>query len=96
MPRIATQFDNDAVRLPFDFTEIVASFAPRPFLAVAATGDTDFDVTGVVDVIKSAGSVYRVFNEADRLQAVYPEGPHDFPPHAREQAYEFLDRHLMR
>ena len=96
MPRIATQFDNDAERVPFDFTEIVASFAPRPFLAIAATGDTDFDVTGVQDVIESAGLVYRVFDEADRLQAVYPDGPHDFPPHAREQAYEFLDRHLMQ
>jgi hypothetical protein len=80
--------------LPFDFTEVVGSFAPRPFLACAATGDRDFDVRGVRDVIQAARSIYTLFGKADCLQAMYPEGPHDFSPNARERAYEFLDRHL--
>jgi dienelactone hydrolase len=94
MPRIATEFGNDVERLPFDFTEIVASFAPRPFLAVAATDDHDFDVGGVRDVIESAAAIYRLFGKADHLQAVYPDSPHDFPADARQMAYSFLDRHL--
>jgi hypothetical protein len=36
MPRIASVYRNDPDRVPFDFTEIVASFAPRAFLACAA------------------------------------------------------------
>jgi len=94
MPRIATIYKNEAKRLPFDFAEIVGSFAPRPFLACAATNDRDFDVSGVRDVIQAVRPVYTLLGKADCLQAIYPEGPHDFPPHARKRAYEFLDKHL--
>lgn len=96
MPRIATEFNSDADRVPFDFTEIVGSFAPRPFLAVAATKDRDFDVTGVQDVIKSAKPVYRLLGKDAHLQSLYPDSPHDFPTAARQHAYEFLDAHLRR
>ncbi len=94
MPRIATTYGNDANRLPFDFGELVASFAPRPFLAIATTDDRDFDVDGVRDVLKTARPVYALLGKPEHLQAVYPTGPHDFPPDARKQAYEFLDQHL--
>ena len=95
MPRIATVFGNNADRVPFDFTEIVGSFAPRPFLAVAAIGDRDFDVSGVRDAIQSARSVYKLFGKTNHLQAHYPNTPHDFPLQARQRAYTFLDKHLQ-
>ena len=94
MPRIGTVYKNDADRVPFDFTEIVASFAPRPFLACAATDDADFKVSGVQDVMKSAAEIYKLFDSVDLLQAVYPDSKHDFPPDARKRAYDFLDAHL--
>ena len=94
MPRIASIYKNNADRLPFDFSEIVAAFAPRAFLASAATGDRDFDVSGVRDVIQSAASIYKLLGRPDALQAIYPESKHDFPPAARRRAYEFLDTHL--
>jgi len=95
MPRIADRYGNDADRVPFDFTEIVASFAPRPFLACAATGDSDFDVSGVRDVLRSAGPVYGLLGVSDHLAAEYPVSPHDFPDATRARAYEFLDKHLQ-
>ncbi|MGI8978067.1 MAG: DUF2920 family protein [Pirellulaceae bacterium] len=96
MPRIKTLFENDAKKMPFDFSVIVASLAPRPFLAVAATQDNDFDVSGVRDVMQAAASVYELHSKREHLQALYPESPHDFPMDARQKAYEFLDAHLMR
>jgi lysophospholipase L1-like esterase/cephalosporin-C deacetylase-like acetyl esterase len=96
MPLIKTVFGNDAKKMPFDFTEVVASLAPRPFLAVAATKDNDFDVSGVRDVMKSAAPVYELLGKKSNLQASYPESPHDFPKEAREEAYKFLDRHLKQ
>ncbi len=54
------QLNGDANQVPFDFTEIVASFAPRPFLAVAAIGDSDFDVSGVRGVIDAAQPIYEL------------------------------------
>jgi dienelactone hydrolase len=96
MPRIKTQFGNDAKKIPFDFQEIVASFAPRAFLASAAEKDDDFDVSGVRDVMAIARPIYKLHNAEDRLSANYYAGPHAFPPAARKTAYEFLDRHLRK
>lgn len=94
MPRIASIYKNDARRMPFDFTEIVASLAPRAFLACAATKDNDFDVAGVRDVMASARPIYELHKAKDALQAYYPEAPHSFPADARKQAYEFLAKRL--
>ena len=95
MPRIETVYGNDAARLPFDFTEIVAALAPRPFLACAAERDDDFDAGGVRDVLGSARPVYELHSAADCLEGYYPDAPHSFPADARQRAYEFLDRALM-
>jgi len=94
MPRIKTEFANDARKVPFDFTEIVAAFAPRPFLACAAEGDTDFDVSGVRDVMAEARKVYALHGAEKGLTGYYPKAPHSFPLDARNAAQEFLDKHL--
>lgn len=96
MPRIASMYENSAGKLPFDFTEIIGSLAPRPFLACAAVGDDDFDVSGVQDVLAAAKPVYQLFGKEGDLQGYYPEGPHGFPADARDVAYRFLDTHLKR
>lgn len=96
MPLIASRFGNNANRVPFDFTEIVGSFAPRPFLACAAVREDDFDVSGVRDVIAAAKPVYRLFGKPDNLAAYYPDSGHSFPADARNVAYEFFDKHLRQ
>lgn len=94
LPRIATQFGNDVTRVPFDFTEIVAGLAPRPFLACAAVKDSDFDVTGVQDVLRAAKSIYQLSGHENQIRGYFPEGGHDFPDDARDVAYRFLDEFL--
>lgn len=94
MPRIKTDFHNDAKQLPFDYTEVVASFAPRGFFASASVDDSDFDVTGVRDVMQAAVKVYELFGARDKLVGLYPPGPHAFPAEARTAAYKWLDSQL--
>ena len=94
MPRINTEYGNDANRVPFDFPEIIGCFAPRAFLAVSPTRDSNFEVSGVKDSIRSASPIYELLGNSDRLKAIYPECEHDFPPTARETAYQFLELHL--
>ncbi|NDD37091.1 MAG: alpha/beta fold hydrolase [Verrucomicrobia bacterium] len=94
MPRIKIEFANDAAKVPFDFPEIVAAFAPRPFLTCAAEKDDDFDVSGVRDVLAAARKVYELHGKAGDLVGYYPKGPHGFPDDARKVAYDFLDQHL--
>lgn len=94
MPLIASKYENNPDRVPFDFTEIVGTFAPRPFLACAPVRDSNFEVSGVRDVISAAKPVYALYGKPDALQAIYPDSAHDFPPEARKVTYEFFDKHL--
>ena len=94
MPLIASRYQNDPDRVPFDFTEIVASFAPRPFFANSPLHDSNFEVSGVRDVFQSARPVYALYGAEKNLQVVYPDSGHDFPPASRTAAYTFFDQHL--
>ena len=94
MPQIAATYHNDPDRVPFDFPEIVAAFAPRPFLASSPVRDDNFDVSGVKDSIAAAKRIYELYGVPENLQANYPDCAHDFPEDVRKVAYEFFDRHL--
>ncbi|RLS54154.1 MAG: alpha/beta fold hydrolase [Planctomycetota bacterium] len=94
MPLIASQFHNSPDEVPFDFPEIVATFAPRPFLACSPTGDSNFEVSGVRDTMHAAQPIYQLLKAESALQATYPECGHDFPDETREKAYQFLEKHL--
>jgi dienelactone hydrolase len=91
MPRIRSDFGNDAARVPFDFPELLAAIAPRPLIVVAAEEDSDFDVGGVRETVEAARAVYKLFGAESKLAADYPPGPHAFPDEARRRAYERLD-----
>ena len=95
LPRIATEFGNEAARLPFDFPGLIACLAPRAVFVSAADKDDDFDLQGVQETIELVQPVYRLAGAESKLKLVAPAGPHDFPPAARQQAYEFLDQQLM-
>ncbi|MGE5191505.1 MAG: alpha/beta hydrolase, partial [Deltaproteobacteria bacterium] len=64
MPRIAGVYENNPDRVPFDFTEIVAAFAPRPFLASSPVRDSNFEVSGVRDTIAAAKPIYKLYGKA--------------------------------
>jgi acetyl esterase/lipase len=90
MPWIASEFHNHPDEVPFDFPEIVAAFAPRPFLACSPLHDNNFEVSGVSDSITAAQPIYQLFQAEKSLRVEYPDCAHDFPPATREVAYKFL------
>ena len=94
MPLIDSRHHNSPDEVPFDFPEIVATFAPRPFLASSPIGDSNFDVSGVKDSIASAQPIYELLGAPKALQANYPDCAHDFPEPVRDVAYKFFDKHL--
>lgn len=94
MPRVARVHGNKPDRLPFDFPEIVAAFAPRAFLASSPLHDDNFEVSGVRDCIAAAKPVYDLLGVKEKLKANYPDCKHEFPEDVRKVAYEFLDRWL--
>lgn len=94
MPRIATVYDKNPDRMPFDFPEVVAALAPRPFFTNSPLRDGNFEISGVRDSLASARPIYALYGKVEQLQAVQPDSEHDFPDEPRMQSYAFLDRHL--
>jgi len=92
MPRIRTAYGRDPAKMPFDFPEVVAALAPRPFLAVAPVNDHNFDLQGVKDCLAAAAPVYELLGAKEKLRGIYPQAGHDFPDDARAEAYGWLDR----
>ncbi len=95
MPLLQTKYGLDPDRVPFDFYEVVAALAPRPFFSNSPLKDSNFDVAGVRKGIEKAGAVYRLLGAAENLQVRYPDSGHDFPEDVRREAYEFIDRALQ-
>ena len=96
MPRIAEVYGKDPKQMPFDFTEAVATLAPRAFFVNAPINDSNFEVSGVKDCIDAAMPVYELLGAKDRLMVLYPEAEHDFPPDVREKAYAFVAKEISR
>jgi dienelactone hydrolase len=95
MPLIASQYEKDPAKMPFDFSEVLAAIAPRAVFVNAPRRDANFEVSGVEDCVRAALPVYmRIFAKPDSLVVQYPDTTHEFPPDVRRSSYEFLDRHL--
>lgn len=94
MPRIDSVYQLDSDRIPFDFHEVVAALAPRPFFVNAPTGDNPFLVDGVRETLTAAEPIYALYDPEPPIKSVHPNVGHSFPPDIREQAYLFLKQHL--
>ena len=95
MPRIADRYAKDPKQMPFDFSDILISLAPRGVFISAPLRDDNFEVSGVKDCVEAALPVYdKVFRARKRLKAVYPSSAHEFPTAVRRESYRFLDRLL--
>jgi dipeptidyl aminopeptidase/acylaminoacyl peptidase len=96
MPRIRSVYQLKPEKMPFDFTEVVAALAPRPFLAIAPTKDDNFAVEGVRECLTAAKPVYELYGAGEKLTAEYPECGHEFPEGMRRAAYAWMERWLGR
>ena len=80
--------------VPFDFYELVAALAPRPFLVNAPLGDANFRWGSVDRILKSAKAVYGLHRAENRIQVLHPDCSHDFPNEARSAAYALIQETL--
>ena len=80
--------------IPFDFHEMTGALAPRAFLAISPTGDSNFKWESVDRVIAAARPVYQLHGAVDAIAVEHPNCEHDFPPEMREKAYRWFERFL--
>jgi hypothetical protein len=95
MPLFRDKYKLDCSKIPFDFNEVIASFAPRPFFSNSPLQDANFDVNGVKKGIDDASKVYRLFKAEGNLQVRHPVSGHDFPTEVRLESYQFIDKVLQ-
>ena len=91
MPRIASRYGKDPKRMPFDFPDVLAAIAPRPVFVCAPRRDANFELAGVEDCLRAAGSVYQLLGASGKLEAVHPDCEHSFPADQRRQDAVRLD-----
>lgn len=94
MPRLKDEYGLDPNRVPFDFYELVAALAPRPFFSNSPLKDSNFDYAGVKKAEPEARQVYELYGAKGELVIRYPDCDHDFPDPLRQESYIFLDRAL--
>lgn len=94
MPLMRDKYNLDPEKVPFNFDEIIAVLAPRPFFSNSPLSDANFDVNGVKKGIANVKPVYSFLNASANLQVRYPQAAHDFPMKERLEAYQFIDKIL--
>ncbi|MCK5470203.1 MAG: acetylxylan esterase, partial [Cyclobacteriaceae bacterium] len=94
MPRLKDVYHLEPDLVPFDFYEVVAALAPRPFFSSSPLHDSNFSVEGVKKGISEANKIYHLLESDENLQVRYPNCEHDFPPEIRQEAYAFIDAAL--
>jgi hypothetical protein len=90
MPRINTLYGGSASQMPFDFSDVLESIAPRHLLVIAPQQDDTFLWAGVVQAVADARPAFVALGADAHLDTYYPEGPHTFSEVAREFAYQWL------
>lgn len=96
MPRLKEVYHLDPAQVPFDFAEVIAAIAPRPFFSNSPLRDSNFAVAGVKKAVPEIEKVYHLFGADKAFQVKYPDCAHDFPPEVRHEAYRFIDAALKR
>ena len=91
MPLIREKYLLEAYKIPFDFDEVIATLAPRPFFSNSPLHDSNFNVEGVKKGIKEVAAVYNFLGAKNLIEVRYPDCGHDFPPIVRTEAYQYLD-----
>jgi hypothetical protein len=88
------QFTNRVYQLPFDAHWVAALIAPRPFLAVDATGDVFCVPNAVKQTVLAAKPVYQFLGKPDAIGVHFENHPHELAPTDWTAILDFADQQL--
>ncbi|MBK9167677.1 MAG: alpha/beta hydrolase [Bryobacterales bacterium] len=89
MPELAGYLERVA-DIPFDFYELAACLAPRPFFVNAPLRDSNFRWESVDRIVRAAEPVYALHGALGKIRVEHPDSPHDFPEPVRSQSYDWI------
>jgi len=77
-----------------EYSDLIATVAPRPLLLVSAMKDRLFPIKGVREVYYRAREVYRAFDAAGSIDVAEDYGPHSYSSASRAAVLQWFDKHL--
>lgn len=95
MPRLSN-YRGKLEEIPFDFSELLGSLAPRPTFINAPLHDDNFDWRSVDACVEAAKPVYRLLGNERSLIVRHPDCDHNFPRDVRDEAYDAIDAALRQ
>jgi dienelactone hydrolase len=78
-------------KLPFDFDDCMALWAPRPIFWHGVRDDLWPNAPQVAQALQALRPVYQLHGAADRLEVVYSAQAHCFPQWVQMDAFDWLD-----
>lgn len=75
IPRITSHYDDDPDKVPFYFTEVLGTLAPRPLFTNAATQDEYFPLKGAIKCLEVAKPIYALYHAEDNLSSNFQITP---------------------
>ncbi|MFA6242963.1 MAG: alpha/beta fold hydrolase [Candidatus Hydrogenedentales bacterium] len=87
---------DDIDQAPFDWHEIIACIAPRPYFNWSTLNDDIFPETdNLADVYEQVRGVYALYGKGELFTGKLAPGKHRFPPEAREEAYTWIEKRFQ-
>ncbi|MBP1948439.1 alpha/beta hydrolase family protein [Virgibacillus litoralis] len=81
--------------IPFEFHEILALVAPKPVFNWSGQSDSIFPHwKSIASGLHNVYQLYEKLGYHDHFTSLFGAEGHEFPPHIRESAYQFLDKWL--
>lgn len=81
---------------PFDFHELAALVAPRPFLSFSATQDNVFmHYWGIFSIENQVKKVYQLYQEEDNLTLKIFLGNHSLPQKNKDYLFKWLEQNIQ-
>ena len=83
----------DIDQAPFDWHEIVACIAPKPYFNWSTLNDDIFPNTdNLRDVYAQVAQVYELYGAKEPFTGKLGPGKHRFPPEVRQEAYAWIEQ----
>ncbi|WP_147918207.1 dienelactone hydrolase family protein [Ruania zhangjianzhongii] len=93
LPAITDELEQG--RVPFDFGQIAALVAPRPFFHYFGQTDAIFPHwQAISEALQGIRQLYDSLGHVQRFEMLMGGGSHDFPAEIRQLSYQFLDHWL--
>jgi hypothetical protein len=81
------------LRLDTFNVEIASMMAPRPMIMVSATGD--WTKNNLTEEFPAVRSIYELYDQAAKVEAMHQDAPHNYNQVAREAVYRFFGKHVL-